>query len=85
MILAFGAGENFLDVIKSTDATRAKIEAAGAIRLANGRSFFERRQTGTQDFVYHDFERAMLCRRFQLHRDIIVEGQRRPHVLMLSI
>jgi hypothetical protein len=87
MVVAFDSGEHLFDVIEAPDEAVAEIEAFCPETAGAGGRFVERFETRAKRIVNGGFQRpsAPLHETLEPRRDIIIQCQRRSHIMMLRL
>jgi len=86
MPLALGPGEHLFDVVETADETRPEVEAFRPELIAPTLRRAERIQSGSQHLVHDVFERhpALAPLPIESNRDVVIEGQSRAHIMMIT-
>jgi hypothetical protein len=84
MALALGSRQDFFDVVEAPDQARSEVEPFGTKRDARTGPL-ERAQTRTQGIIHERLERyaAAFSFLFKPRRHIVINRQRRPHIVMM--
>ena len=87
MTLACCTGEYFFDVVETSDEARTQVETLGAKSFRTTPGLLERVEAGAQNVVDHVLERhpPLPPLAFQPRRHVVIDGQRRAHIVMLEL
>lgn len=87
MVLALDACQDVGDVVEAPDQTWAEVKPLRPETRARRAPPTSGIQSGPKQIVHDDLERlpALADRLLQPGRDILVQGQRRSHIMMLSM
>lgn len=85
-MLAFSPRHHLLDVVQAPDQTGPETKTRRAVQRSLAGAFFKGRQAGSQSLVDHPPKRPALASRDSLEprSHIIIQRQRRPHIVMLE-
>ena len=86
MGFAFDAGQHFLNVVQAADETGPEIKASGAERLSGVAGPLDASKTRAQRLIDNDFQRLPppAGQLLETSGDILLQGQRGPHSMMLG-
>ena len=85
MVLAVGSRQHVFHIIQTADKTGSEIEANRAVWCSRAGTFLEGGEAGAEGLIHHGPKRATAAphERLQPCGHIIIQGQRRSHILML--
>ena len=84
-MFAFDSRQHLFHIVETAHETRAQVESFRAMRCARFGASAHHRQPSAQGVVDDGAEWPIMSAhlRLELYSDIIIKGQRRPHILMV--